>query len=212
MRVTCVISALPVTPPLLPGSVGARKTSRVGRVHVLVVLAFAVSGGVVSACGAESTGSSATQQAGSTRVQSKSAYLQTLEPDWDSYKAGLARESATCPVPKVTVQSMNECKKAMVALDEIDEAFIADLRDLDVPPKIQPAIRELSVSLAALKHAHATIIHRYIDKQDIEGFMSSAGPGSPLDNATKHSNDAITQIDLLDPSAELEATVFTAPS
>jgi hypothetical protein len=28
---------------------------------------------------------------------------------------------------------MNECKKAMLALDETDAAFIADLRGLDVP-------------------------------------------------------------------------------
>lgn len=144
-------------------------------------------------------------------VETKSAYLQTLESDWDTYKAGLAKESATCPVPKVTVQKMNECKKAM-ALNKIDNAFIADLRGLDVPQRIQPAITDLSESLAALNDAHNTIIRRYIDIQDIEGFLTSAGPGTLLDNATLGSNDAIAQINLLDPTADLEPTVFTKPS
>ena len=103
---------------------------------------------------------------------------------------------------------MNECKKAMLALDETDAAFIADLRGLDVPQELQPAISELTASLVALSKAHRTIIRRYIDQQDIEGFKNSAGPGSPLDTATMGSNDAITQINLLDASADLEATIF----
>ena len=153
-----------------------------------------------------------TQQASSTKAQTKSAYLKTLEADWTLYKAGLAEESATCPVPKVTVQTMNECKEAMVALNEIDDAFIADLRGLDVPEEIEPAIGHLSASLAALNAAHNSIIRRYIDKEDIEGFMTSAGPGSPLDEATLGSNEAIAQINLLDPTADLEPTTFTSPS
>jgi hypothetical protein len=107
---------------------------------------------------------------------------------------------------------MNECKKAMLALNRIDAEFIADLRNLDVPQELEPAISELSASLAALDEAHTTIIRRYIEKQDIEGFKNSAGPGSPLDRATMGSNDAITQISLLDPSADLQATSFTPPS
>jgi hypothetical protein len=153
-----------------------------------------------------------TQNAGTTEAETKGAYLQTLEPDWASYSAGLGKESATCPVPKVTVETMNECKKAMLALNQIDAAFIGDLRDLDVPQELQPAISELSASLAALNDAHGTIIRRYIDKQDIKGFKNSAGPGSPLDAATMGSNDAINKINLLDPNADLKATVFTLPS
>jgi hypothetical protein len=171
-----------------------------------------MSGAVVTACGSNANGPTPTQHAGSTTAETKSAYLQTLEPDWSAYSAGLAKESATCPVPKVTVQTMNECKKAMLALNEIDAAVIVDLRDLDVPQELQPAISKLSASLTALNHAHTTIIRRYIDKLDIEGFKNSAGPGSPLDTATMGSNDAITQINLLDPSADLQATVFTPPS
>lgn len=178
---------------------------------LVLVLFVLTSCGVLTTCGSTSKGP-ATQQASSTKAETKSAYLRVLEPDWSLYKAGLAKESAACPVPKVTVQTMNECKKAMVALNEIDEAVIADLRSLEVPPEIEPAIRHLSASLAALNVAHNTIIRLYIDKHDIEGFMNSAGPGSPLDEATLGSNDAITQIDSLDPTADLEATTFTPPS
>jgi hypothetical protein len=42
--------------------------------------------------------------------------------------------------------------------------------------------------------------------------MTSAGPGSPLEEATMGSNDAIAQINLLDPTADLEPTTFTSPS
>jgi hypothetical protein len=112
-------------------------------------------------------------------METKSAYLQTLESDWSSYKAGLAKESATCPVPQVTVQTMNECKKAMLALNRTDAEFIADLRNLDVPQELDPAISELSASLAALNEAHTTIIRRYIDKQDIEGFKKLSRPRKP---------------------------------
>jgi hypothetical protein len=184
----------------------------VGKPRLSLALAFAVSGGVLTACGSDASGPAPTQSATAPGMETKSAYLQTLESDWSSYKAGLAKESATCPVPQVTVQTMNECKKAMLALNRTDAEFIADLRNLDVPQELDPAISELSASLAALNEAHTTIIRRYIDKQDIEGFKNSAGPGSPLDSATMDSNDAITQIILLDPSADLEATIFTPPS
>jgi hypothetical protein len=185
----------------------------VDRVSALVILALALSGAVLSACGGSGANApAATQNTTTAKAETKSPYLQTLEPDWASYTAGLAKESATCPVPKVTVRTMNECKRAMVALNKIDKKFILDLRSLEVPPALQPAISELRASLAALNRAHTTIIRRYIDKHDIDGFKNSAGPGSPLDTATMGSNDAITQINLLDPSAELEATVFTPPS
>jgi hypothetical protein len=177
-----------------------------------LILVFALSGGVLTACGSGSSGPTLTPNVATTKAETKSAYLQTLEPDWASYSAGLAHESATCPVPKVTAQTMNECKKAMLALNRIDAGFIADLRGLDVPQELRPAMSELSASLAALNEAHRTIIRSFIDKQDIEGFKNSAGPGSPLDTATMGSNDAITQIDSLDPNADLQATIFTSPS
>jgi hypothetical protein len=184
-----------------------------GRAPALVVLALSVSGGILAGCGGSSASAPTDMQnTGTAKAETKSAYLQTLEPDWASYTAGLEKETATCPVPKVTVQTMNECKRAMVALNKIDKKFIVDLRGLEVPQKLQPAISELGASLADLNKAHTTIIRRYIDKHDIEGFKNSAGSGSPLDTATMGSNDDITQINLLDPSAELEPTVFTPPS
>jgi hypothetical protein len=51
-----------------------------------------------------------------------------------------------------------------------------------------------------------------IDKRDFQGFQKSAGPRSPLDKATMGSNDAITQIDSLDPTADVETTTSTPPS
>jgi hypothetical protein len=178
-----------------------------------VLFAFALSGGALAACGSDGTTESAASQAvSSTTSETKSAYLTTLEPDWAAYSAALAKESAACPVPEVTVETMNECKKRMLAVNKVDTDFIADLRELDVPQKVQPAVAALGASLAALNQAHNAIIHRYIDKQNIDGFEHSAGPGSQLDNATMGANDAITQINLLDPQADLEATVFVPPS
>ena len=65
-------------------------------------------------------------------AQTKSAYLKDPGArNWASYKAGLAEASAT-PVRfegdrAHDERAMNECKEAMVALNEIDNAFIADL-------------------------------------------------------------------------------------
>jgi len=166
----------------------------------------------MAACGSDKSVSATSPAPSATTSATKSAYLLTLEPDWAAYSSALAKESAACPVPKVTVQTMNECKRRMLAVNEIDTDFIADLRDLDVPQKLQPAVAALGASLADLNEAHSAIIHDYIDKQDIDGFEHSAGPGSPLDNALVGNNDAIAQINLLDPQADLEATVFVPPS
>ena len=116
--------------------------------------------------------------------------------------------SATCPVPKVTDETMNECKQSMLALIKIDNGVIADLSDLEVPADVQPAIDRLTASLAAMNRAQAAIIHKFIDNDDLEGFSNSGGPGSPIQNAIEGNNAAIYEVDAADPEAHLIGTVF----
>ena len=169
---------------------------------------LALSGVVATACGSsDKRGPRPSQAASSTVAGEKSAYLDTLRPAWARYTDGLTQVSATCPVPKVTVQSTNECKQSMLALIKIDKGVIADLSDLEVPADVQPAIDRLIASLAAMNRAQTAII-KLIDKGDIEGFKNSGGPGSPIDNAIEGDNAAIYEVDAADPEAHLIGTVF----
>jgi hypothetical protein len=180
--------------------------------RLVSVALLAVSGAAASACGSGGHEATASQAATATNAGTKSAYLETLEEHWSAYSEGLSKVGAACPVPEVTVQTMNQCKLRMLALVKIDKAFINDLRNLDAPPKVQPPITALSVSLAQLNDAQTEIIRRYIDEQDVDGFEGSSGPGSPMDTAINANNAAIEEIDRLDPNAHLEATVLIAPS
>jgi len=174
---------------------------------------LALGGLVATACGSgEEKSAGSSQPASSTIAGEKSAYLDTLRPAWARYTDGLTQVSATCPVPKVTVQTMNECKQSMLALIKIDKGVIADLSDLEVPADVQPAIDHLIASLAAMNRAQTAIIRKYIDKQDIEGFENSGGTGSPIDNAIEGDNAAIYEVDAADPEAHLIGTVFVPPS
>jgi hypothetical protein len=171
------------------------------------------SGAVATACGSgEEKSATSSQPASSSVAGENSAYLDTLRPAWARYADGLTQVSATCPVPKVTVQSMNECKQSMLALIKIDKGVIAELSDLEVPADVQPAIDHLTASLAAMNVAQMAIIRKFIDKQDIEGFTNSGGSGSPIDNAIEGNNAAIYEVDAADPEAHLVGTVFVPPS
>jgi hypothetical protein len=172
-----------------------------------------LSGVVTTACGSGDEKSAASSQpASSTIAGEKSAYLDTLRPAWARYTDGLTQVSATCPVPKVTVETMNECKLSMLALIKIDKGVIADLSDLEVPADVQPAIDDLTASLAAMNRAQTAIIRKFIDKQDIQGFKNSGGTGSPIDDAIEGDNAAIDEVDAADPEAHLVGTVFIPPS
>ena len=180
---------------------------------ISIGVTLALSGVAATACGSGDEKSSASSQpASSTGAGAKSAYLDTLRPAWARYTDGLTQVSATCPVPKVTVQTMNECKQSMLALIKIDNGVIADLSDLEVPTDVQPAIDHLTASLAAMNRAQAAIIHKFIDNDDLEGFSNSGGPGSPIDNAIEGNNAAIYEVDAADPEAHLIGTVFIQPS
>ena len=178
---------------------------------IFLGITLAISGVVATACSSSDKESTASQAASSTVAGEKSAYLDTLRPAWARYTDGLTQVSATCPVPKVTVQSTNECKQSMLALIKIDKGVIADLSDLEVPADVQPAIDHLIASLAAMNRAQTAII-KLIDKGDIEGFKNSGGPGSPIDNAIEGDNAAIYEVDAADPEAHLIGTVFVPPS
>lgn len=179
---------------------------------IFLGVTLALSGVAATACGSGNDQSAASsQRASSTVAGEASAYLDTLRPAWARYTDGLTQVSATCPVPKVTVQSTNECKQSMLALIKIDKGVIADLSDLEVPADVQPAIDHLIASLAAMNRAQTAII-KLIDKGDIEGFKNSGGPGSPIDNAIEGDNAAIYEVDAADPEAHLIGTVFIAPS
>jgi hypothetical protein len=167
---------------------------------------------VATACSSSDKQSTASQAASSAVAGEKSAYLDTLRPAWARYTDGLTQVSATCPVSKVTVQTMNECKQSVLALIKIDKGVIADLSDLEAPADVQPAIDHLTASLAAMNRAQTAIIRKFIDKQDIEGFKNSGGPGSAIDNAIEGDNAAIYEVDAADPEAHLIGTVFVPPS
>jgi hypothetical protein len=187
----------------------------VGQARRAIFLGFSLvlSGLVATACGSGDEKSAASSQpASSTVAGGTSDYLDTLRPAWARYTDGLTQVSATCPVPKVTVETMNECKQSMLALIKIDKGAIADLSDLEVPADVQPAIDHLTASLAAMNRAQAAIIHKFIDNEDIEGFTNSGGPGSPIDNAIEGNNAAIYEVDAADPEAHLIGTVFIQPS
>jgi hypothetical protein len=178
---------------------------------VLLVLTFLAVGIAATACGSGGSESAPSEPAGSTSAGTDKAWLETLRADWSSYSGGLTQVSANCPVPKVTLDTMHECKLRMLALIKIDKAVIDDLANLDVPPKVQPAIGALSASLAALNDAFRPII-RDIDRQDIAAFKSGGGTGSPIDNAINGNNDAIYEVDRLEPDAHLVGTIFIPPS
>jgi hypothetical protein len=182
-----------------------------GSLFLALTLAFSVV--LTTACGSGDEKSAASSQPASSTVSGgKSIYLETLRPAWARYTDGLTQVSATCPVPKVTVQTLNECKESMLALIEIDKGVSAELSDLEVPADVQPAIDHLIASLAAMNRAQTAIIRKFIDTHDIKGFESSGGPGSPIDDAIEGNNAAIYEVDAADPDAHLIGTVFVPPS
>jgi hypothetical protein len=179
---------------------------------IFLGVTLALSGLMATACGSGGDESAASETASSTVAGEKGTYLDTLRPAWSHYTGGLTQVSATCPVPKVTIKTMKECKQNMLALIKIDNEVIADLRDLETPADVQPAIKHLLASMAAMNRAQMDIIRKYLDKGDVQGFEHSGGPGSPIDNAIEGNNAAIYEVDAADPEAHLVGTVFIPPS
>jgi len=130
----------------------------------------------------------------------KSAYLKTLQADWLSYSTALSKVSAACPVPSPTLKTMHRCKLRTLALIKVDKAVIDDLGNKDAPMKLQKPVGALTSSLADLDDAMTTLIRRYIDKNDVAGFQTSGGPGSPIDNGIQGANAAVVDIDRLEPT------------
>ena len=142
----------------------------------------------------------------------KSAYLETLRADWSSYSMALSKVSAACPVPTPTLKTMQRCKLRTLALIKVNETVIDDLGNNDPPTKLQKPVGAPARSLADLDDAMTTVIRRYIDRNDVAGFQTSGGPGSPIDNGIEGANAAVADIDRLEPDAKLSPTVFVPPS
>jgi hypothetical protein len=125
------------------------------------------------------------------------ALAKTVHDDVDSFTQALDQVTATCPVPKVTLQTMKECKASMQALIQVDNTALSQLDTLDVPAQLQPAVDSLRVSLLTLNAVQKEIIRKFIDKGDVSGFENAGGLGSPIDNAINATKAAFAQLQLL---------------
>ena len=150
-------------------------------------------------CGGGGSQSSATQAAttASTTTKANSSFAKTMHDDVDAFTQALGTVTATCPVPKVTLQTMNECKTSMLALIRVDDTVMKDLDNLDVPAQAETAVTQLRDSLTALDNAQKAIIRKFIDKGDVSGFKNAGGLGSPIDNAINATKDAFAELQLL---------------
>jgi hypothetical protein len=153
-----------------------------------LLLATLVAGlGGTAGCGGdegESTPTEASTAADtSTPSSANAALVQTVNDDASAFSQALATVTATCPVPKVTQQTMKECKTSLVALIGVDGDVVHDLEASELPPDLQAKAGALETALDALTGAQKTIIRKFIDKGDVPGFESAGGPGSPIDDA-----------------------------
>jgi hypothetical protein len=166
---------------------------------LLAALTLDLTGAV--ACGGSAQNAATSTTPAPTSTQAAPAFATSLRADAASFLQALDKVSAACPVPKITVQTMNECKTEMLALIRVDNTVRNDLETLDVPPAVEQAIAELSDSLATLNDAQKEIIHTYIDKGNVSGFKNAGGLGSPIDNAINATKDAFDQVQILVASA-----------
>jgi hypothetical protein len=172
----------------------------------LLLFALVVAGAAASACGSGDNASTPSQAAATSTGIEKTAYDKKLEADWSSYRAALAEVSATCPVPKVTLKTMRECKSTSLALIKVADADIADLA-VGTPAKLEQPIGHLTDSLTGIHDAFTALVG-VIDAKDLAGFNNSGGPGSAIDNAIEGCNAARTEIVGVESTLNLPATVF----
>ena len=118
---------------------------------------------------------------------------QTVNDDASAFNQALATVTATCPVPKVTLQTMKDARRH-ARVDPGQQRRPA--RPRDIGAAAEPAGGgELAEGLArGLERCPKTIIRKFIDTGDVSGFEGSGGLGSPIDNAINESKSALGKL------------------
>ncbi len=166
-----------------------------------LAVTLAVAATVAGGCGSSGSGSPSSQAATagtSTAGQGDATgqLVATIRDDATSFTTALDKVTATCPVPKVTLETMKQPKTNMQALIRVDDGIRNDLESSSAPVALQPAVTTLRTSLASLDAAATVIIRNYIDKEDVSGFKGAGGLGSPIDNAINATKAALAQLQL----------------